>query len=73
MADQQKSSQSGSDAKAADKPAAAPKASLAPAGESGDPEVHRLLAELETARSNGDQDGVKAAVDALADLGVSAG
>jgi hypothetical protein len=70
MADQQKSSQSTSADKSA---AAAPKVSLAPAGESGDPAVHQLLAELETARSNGDQDGVKAAVDALAGLGVSAG
>jgi hypothetical protein len=52
---------------------ASPKASLAPAAESGDPSVHKLLADLETARSNGDGDGVKAAVDALAELGYSAG
>lgn len=53
--------------------AAAPKASLAPAAESGDPAVHQLLAELETARSNDAADGVKAAVDALAELGFRAG
>ena len=46
---------------------------LAPAGESGDPAVHQLLAELETARSNGDDAGVTAAKTALADLGVGAG
>jgi hypothetical protein len=45
---------------------------LLPAGESGDPAVHKLLADLETARSNNDADGVKAARDALADLGYSA-
>jgi hypothetical protein len=52
--------------------AAAPSASpLGPAGESGDPAVHKLLADLETARSNGDGDAVKAARDALAALGFS--
>jgi hypothetical protein len=45
---------------------------LAPAGESGDPAVHKLLADLETARSNGDADGVKVAQAALAELGFSA-
>lgn len=44
----------------------------APAAESGDPAVHKALADLQTARLNGDDDGVKAAVKALADLGVAA-
>jgi hypothetical protein len=45
---------------------------LAPASESGDPAVHKLLADLETARSNGDADAVKAAQAALAELGFAA-
>jgi hypothetical protein len=45
---------------------------LSPAGESGDPAVHKLLADLETARSNGDADAIKAAQTALAELGFSA-
>jgi len=69
MAETKKPDQSSSAAKEA---AAAPKASLAPAAESGDPAVHQLLAELDIARSNGDEGGVKAAVDALAELGFKA-
>jgi hypothetical protein len=52
---------------AADKPAAAPKASLAPASESGDPEVHRLLAERATAQSNLDAATPDETVEARAD------
>ncbi len=52
---------------------APPKASLVPAGESTDPAVHQLLAELETARRNSDDGAVKTAVDTLAGLGYSAG
>jgi hypothetical protein len=74
MPDSQKSSQStSSSSTSTSTSSSAPKASLAPAGESTDPSVHQLLAELETARSNSDDDGVKAAVDALAELGYSAG
>jgi len=74
---------------ASDRPkAAAPKATLAPAGESTDPDVHRLLAERQAALSNlaaatpSDDDKAKAKaareqveeIDAqLADLGVTAG
>lgn len=46
---------------------------LAPASESGDAEVHRLLAERQTATMNGDEDAVKALDKQLADLGVEAG
>lgn len=42
---------------------------LARASESGDPAVHALLAQLETARSNDDDDQVKAVTKELADLG----
>jgi hypothetical protein len=42
---------------------------LARASESGDPAVHALLAQLETARSNGDDDQVKAVTKKLAELG----
>jgi hypothetical protein len=58
------------DAKSESKPeskAAAGK--LAPAAASGDPEVHALLAELETAKSNDDDDAVQAVTKKLADLG----
>lgn len=80
-----KSSQSSSAAKDTSAPA---KASLAPAAESGDPEVHRLLAERATAQSNLDaatpDETLKARADQareqleaidkqLADLGFSAG
>jgi hypothetical protein len=47
-------------------------AKLAPAAESGDPAVHQLLAELETARSLGDDAGVQEIIKAIADLGYSA-
>lgn len=52
--------------------AAAPSAPLGPAAESGDPAVHKLLADLDIARRNDNADGVNAAVKALADLGYSA-
>jgi hypothetical protein len=42
---------------------------LARASESGDPAVHALLAQLETARSNDDADQVKAVTKKLAELG----
>lgn len=53
--------------------AAPVKPELTPAGESGNPAVHQLLAELETHRSNGDLDEVQDIVDYLATLGFSAG
>jgi hypothetical protein len=49
--------------------APAPAKQLASAGESGDPSVHQILAELETARSNGNDEAVKALTDKLAALG----
>jgi hypothetical protein len=49
--------------------AAGDKSNRAPASESGDPAVHQLLAEMDTARRNDDEDGVKAAQDRLAELG----
>jgi hypothetical protein len=70
MPDQQKSTHQAASASESKAPA---KATLAPAGESGDPAVHKLLADLETARSNGDGDGVADAKKHLADLGFSAG
>lgn len=42
---------------------------LAPASESGDPAVHQLLAEKQTALSNGNDDEVAAVTKRLADLG----
>jgi hypothetical protein len=68
MPDQKTSSTS---SRASTTPVALP-VGLAPAGESGDPAVHKLLADLETARSNNDADGMKIAQAALADLGFSA-
>ncbi len=53
--------------------AAAKAPAYGPASESGDPAVHKLLADLETARLNDDDDGQKAAKDALAELGYEAG
>lgn len=47
----------------------APAPTLAPASNSGDPAVHQLLAELQTARSNGDDEKVQALTSQLADLG----
>jgi hypothetical protein len=55
--------------KPAAKPSAAPTPALARASESGDPAVHQLLAELQTARSNSDAAAVKAATERLAALG----
>jgi hypothetical protein len=46
---------------------------LAPASESGDAEVHRLLAERQSATMNGDEDAVKALDKQLANYGVEAG
>lgn len=43
--------------------------SLARAAESGDPAVHQVLAELGTARANGDDAAVAALTARLADLG----
>lgn len=59
-----------------DKPKAAPKASLVPAAESGDPDVHRLLAERQAAQSNlddltpseDDKAKAKAAREQMADV-----
>ena len=51
------------------KPVPAPKAKLARASESGDPAVHALLAHLQTARANGDDEQVEALTKQLADLG----
>lgn len=60
------------EAKAAPKPEA--KASnLTPAGESTNPVVHSLLAELEGLRLNGDTEGADKVLDRLAELGYSAG
>lgn len=56
-------------AKPAEKHAAGPEPKLAPASESGDPAVHQLLAELQTARSNGNDDAVQALTGRLAELG----
>jgi hypothetical protein len=50
-------------------PAPPPKPSLAPASTSGDPAVHQVLAELQTARSNSDDAAIKALTEKLADLG----
>jgi hypothetical protein len=52
------------------KPEAAPASGkLAPASESSDPAVHALLAQLQTAELNGDDDAAKAVTKKLADLG----
>ena len=52
-------------------PAAAPSSSKSksPAAESGDPAVHKLLADIQTARLNGDDDELKDLTKQLADLG----
>jgi hypothetical protein len=54
------------------KPAPEPKPepALGLAGESSDPAVHALLADLETFERVGDTDGAAATVARLADLGV---
>lgn len=46
-----------------------PAPNLLPASASSDPAVHQLLAEMDIARSNGHDEGVKAAQDRLRDLG----
>ena len=51
------------------KPAPKPAPKLARAWESGDPAVHQLLAEIATARSNGDDAALKAVTEELAALG----
>ena len=58
----------GAQAKQPDPP---PPPTLVPAGESADPAVHQLLAAREIAERNGDEDAVKAATAALAELGVA--
>lgn len=45
---------------------------LSPAAESSDPAVHQLLAELQTALLNQDEDAAKGVRDDLAKLGFSA-
>jgi hypothetical protein len=51
-----------------------PKAqNLTPAGESTNPEVHSLLAELESFRLNGNTEAADKVLDRLAELGYSAG
>ena len=42
---------------------------LARASESGDPSVHQLMAELQTARLNGDADAASSLAAQLAELG----
>ena len=51
-------------------PAPAPGPVLGAAGESADPQVHQVLAERETAISNGDEAAVAALTERLAALGV---
>lgn len=46
---------------------------LTPAGESSNPAVHQLLAELESHRTNGDMDEAQDIIGYLASLGYSAG
>jgi hypothetical protein len=46
-----------------------PKPALARASESGDPAVHQLMAELQTARLNGDDTAVAELSRRLAELG----
>jgi hypothetical protein len=53
------------------KPAAPAKAPLGSAGESSDPAVHQLLAERQTAESNGDDKASEAIDKQLAALGVT--
>lgn len=49
-----------------------PTPELTPAGESSNPAVHQLLAELESHRTNGDTDEVQDITGYLATLGYSA-
>jgi len=71
MADATSKTSTTTDSKPADKPAAgaAPRANLAPAAESGDPAVHQLLAEIQTAQMNDDKDAEKNAREDLRALG----
>lgn len=66
MADQQKTGTTSTTSSAA--PAASTGAK-APAAESGDPAVHKLLADIQTAQLNGDSDAEKNLRKELADLG----
>ena len=63
MADQQKTGTTTTAAPAASTGA------KAPAAESGDPAVHQLLAEIQTAQSNGDDNAEKDLRKQLAELG----
>lgn len=59
--------------KPADKPAStSAQSSKPPAGEASDPEVHRLMAELETARLNGNDDDAKRLTAEIGKLGYAA-
>lgn len=51
------------------RPSAPAKAGLSQASESSDPSVHKLLADIQTARLNDNNDEVKALTKELADLG----
>jgi len=53
-------------------PAPAPQPGLIPAGAASNPEVHKLLAELATARTNGSVDDADDIIHYLAELGYSA-
>ena len=54
------------------KPTAAAQPELKPAGEASNPAVHQLLADLATARANGENDEASDIVGYLAELGYSA-
>lgn len=58
------------EAKTESVPAEAP--ALAPASETSNPEVHRLLAELQSARLNEDADAIQSYTDQINALGFSA-
>jgi hypothetical protein len=51
------------------RPVPAAPASLARASETSDPAVHQILAEMQTARSNGDDESLGALTEKLHDLG----
>lgn len=59
-------------AKPEQKAAPNPTPGLTPAGETSNPAVHQLLAELETARTNGQTEDAQDIVSYLAELGYSA-
>jgi len=69
MADQKTASGAAQSAPSAPSAPAAPRGKLAPAAESGDPAVHQLLAEIQTAQSNGDDNAEKDLRKQLAELG----